>query len=183
MINTAHDSSSLDPIEFVSEFDLLNPSAATPSYQYYPTYPTFTFLVDFTENATPDNVYDACVVTTDEGGNETRVPLAYDAAAGRWMGTHNYSSYDIPAKIRVSYRMDYDPKAVLEDYQFTANLGNWTFEPGEDGESMTCALRSGNVYDTYHEYHMTVEFLNPKRKSSGISRPRAWKSPMRTAIR
>lgn len=164
MINTAHNSSSLDPIEFVSEFDLLNPSAAAPSYQYYPAYPTFTFLVDFTENATPDNVYDACVVTTDEGGNETRVPLAYDAVAGRWMGTHEYSGYDIPAKIRVSYRTDYDPKAVLEDYQFTADLGNWTFELGEDGESVICGLRSVNVYDTYHEYRMTVEFFESEEE-------------------
>ncbi len=101
MINTAHPATSLDPVEFRTVFDVLHPTGAVPTYNYWPEYPTFTFVVEFTEGAA-DSVSNVSVVTTDSYGDKTRVPCTYDEASGTWIGTCDYPSFsDVPRKVSV----------------------------------------------------------------------------------
>ena len=103
MINTAHPDTSLNLVEFVTVFDYLNPRTIVPSYNYWPNYPTFTFKVEFTsgDDTTLSDVY---VVTTNSSGDNTYVPVKYDAVTGLWIGTHDYTSaFDIPVSVSVEY--------------------------------------------------------------------------------
>ncbi|MDO4805879.1 MAG: lectin-like protein [Coriobacteriales bacterium] len=102
MVNTAHPATSLDPVEFMTVFDFLNPSSAVPTYNYWPAYPTFTFVVEFT-GAASDSVSNVAVVTTDSYGDKTRVPCAFDEEGGVWIGTFDYQDFcDVPRKVAVS---------------------------------------------------------------------------------
>lgn len=106
MINTAHPASSLTPVEFVTVFDFLNPSNTVPSYNYWPNYPTFTFKVEFTggDDTVLSDVY---VVTTDNSGTETYVPVSYDKSTELWIGTYEYAStVEIPASLWINYDVD-----------------------------------------------------------------------------
>ena len=102
MYNTAHPETSLNTVEYETVFDFLNPSTVTPSYRYWPSYPDFTFKVEFTggDDTVLSDVY---VVTTDSAGEETYIPCSYDSSTGLWIGTHKFTSQTVPDKLRVEY--------------------------------------------------------------------------------
>ena len=102
MINTAHPDSNLNPVEFHTVFDFLHPTNNVPTYNYWPAYPTFTFMVEFT-GGDPDALSDVQVITTDSSGSETYVDCTYDETDHIWIGTHDYLTFsDVPCKVRVS---------------------------------------------------------------------------------
>ena len=119
MINTAHPDDSLKPKEFNTVFDFLHPSSAVPTYNYWPSYPTFTFLVEFT-GGDADVLSNVNVVTTDSSGERTYVPCTYDEIGRVWTGTHDYRTFsDVPCKVTVSCDNwsgeDYDDSMEAED--------------------------------------------------------------------
>ncbi len=81
-------------------FDFINPSSATPSYSYSDS--SFTFKVEFTggDDTTLSDVY---VVTTNDAGEYTYIPVTYDAATGVWLGTHDFTAEDAPIAINAAY--------------------------------------------------------------------------------
>lgn len=103
MYNIAHPALSTTPKGYETVFDLLHPSTAVPSYSYWPRFPTFTFQVSFA-GGEPSALQEVSVITTDANGKDTYVPCAYDAAAGVWVGSHDYKSYqDVPVGVNVIY--------------------------------------------------------------------------------
>ena len=107
MINIAHDSSSLEQVEYVSEFDFINPGPA-PNYWFWPgCYPEFTFIVEFVGNGA-GRVENVNVVTVSNTGGETVVECFYDEANDRWLGTHEYkSANDAPMGVSATYDVLY----------------------------------------------------------------------------
>ena len=100
MINTAHTDVTC---EFRTVFDFLHPMGAVSSYNYWPAYPTFTFLVEFTEGD-PKLLENVRVVTRNSAGESTVVPCSYDAETGLWMGTHNYKAFEeVPCAVGVRF--------------------------------------------------------------------------------
>ena len=105
MINTAHPENNLNAVEYTTVFNFFENSTATPSYRYWPKYPTFTFKVEFVGNTA--NLSDVYAVTTDSSGEETYVLCQYDSTSGFWIGTHDYrSSSKIPVSLEVIYNAD-----------------------------------------------------------------------------
>ena len=121
MINTAHTSTTC---EFRTVFDFLNPATAVPSYNYWPAYPTFTFLVEFTGNAAA--MEEVEVVTTNAAGDKTLVPCSYDPKSGKWIGVHNYLSFEqVPCRVGV----------------YSANLSGSEPDMSVDPEEMVSILK------------------------------------------
>ncbi|SDK83230.1 Fibronectin type III domain-containing protein, partial [Sarcina sp. DSM 11001] len=101
MINTAHPSSNLRPTEYRTVFDFLHPESTVPTYNYWPSYPTFTFLVEFTGESV-EGISNVRVITTNAAGDRTAVTCTYDEAGGVWVGTRDYRSFsDVPCKVAV----------------------------------------------------------------------------------
>ena len=111
MINVAHPANSLTPCEYVTVFDFLHPAKSIPAYWYWPDYPEFTFLIEFTDN---DTTKVSNVVLWVETCNGNQVPLnaEYDDNKGLWVASGNFGSwtdYDIPANVS----LDFDCKTEI----------------------------------------------------------------------
>ena len=113
MTNWIHGKTSADPN--VQETFVINYQNGTRNknfYTYWPDLPTFTFAVAFVgDSGTPDKVEDVTVVTTDWTGEETEVPLAYDASTGTWMGQHDYDGVNVPNPER--FRVEWMPAGTV----------------------------------------------------------------------
>ena len=105
MINVAHPANSLTPCEYVTVFDFLHPAKSIPDYWYWPDYPEFTFLIEFTDN---DTTKVSNVVLWVETCNGNQVPLnaEYDENKGLWVASGNFgswSNYDIPTNVSLDF--------------------------------------------------------------------------------
>ena len=102
MINVAHPASSLKTCEYVTEFDFTNPSKPIPAYWYWPNYPDFTFLVDFTRNDVSliSNVKLHVLLT-----DQTVVTLSpqFDSEKNCWVATKEFQSSALPVNVNVTY--------------------------------------------------------------------------------
>lgn len=134
MINTAHTAASLDLHDYVTVFDFQHPPLSMQPYWYWPSYPDFTFLVDFTRND-PDcisNVY-VHVVTSDN----KIVPLEtkYDAAKGCWLTKAPFVSSSLPVNLTVTFDANTEPEfdeRIVSDFNDKMKEG---FETAKnDGE-------------------------------------------------
>lgn len=102
MINTAHPASSLNTCEYITVFDFQNPPTSIPAYWYWPEYPDFTFLVDFTNNDTTIVKNVVLYVFTDD---DKVIPLypEYDANKDKFIATAKFNSYSLPCNVSVDY--------------------------------------------------------------------------------
>ena len=136
MINTAHPSNSIKPTEFQTVFDFLNPTGAIPQYNYWPSYPTFTFIVEFSSR-NEGNIRDVYVVTKDSTGDATFVECTFDSSEGVWIGTHDYLYFsDVPHVVNVCYDCDtncIDGSSTYAQYQ--RNQDAWEFDFEESGSN------------------------------------------------
>lgn len=102
MINTAHTSANLDLHDYVTVFDFQNPKDSYPAYWYWPSYPDFTFLVDFTNNDTTIVKDVVLYVFTDHDDVVTLYPV-YDAKKDKFVATAKFDSYSLPYNVSVDY--------------------------------------------------------------------------------
>lgn len=119
MINVAHPASSLNLCEYVTVFDFKDPGKAIPSYWYWPNYPDFTFLVDFTNNDTTvvSNVQLHVLLT--DNSLKTLTPQ-FDEKQNCWVATSQFHSYALPQNVNVEYTADTKEqldRRLLEDLQ------------------------------------------------------------------
>lgn len=117
MINTAHPAGTLNTCEYTTVFDFLNPSDKAPIYWYWPKYPTFTFLVEFTNN-NPDLVSDVVINVETSSGNIIPVKAVFDASKQMWVGIKDFQSGSLPVNVDVQYNKSskYDP---IKDFSST----------------------------------------------------------------
>lgn len=101
MINTAHPASSLNLCDYVTVFDFMNPQAQPP-YWYWPSYPKFTFLIDFTANS-PEKILN--VILYVHTSNGTIVPLipTFDDNKGCWIAQADFDSYALPVNVSIDF--------------------------------------------------------------------------------
>lgn len=109
MINTAHPSSSLNTCEYVTTFDFQNPSCNSITYWYWPNYPDFTFLIDFTNNDTT-LVKDVSLRVKTEADHWVTLPANYDYQKRQWVSIGKFGSGNTPKNVAVAYN------AVIESY-------------------------------------------------------------------
>ena len=102
MINTAHTSANLDLYDYVTVFDFQNPKESYPAYWYWPSYPDFTFLVDFTNNDTTIVKDVVLYVFTDNDDVVTLYP-EYDDKQDKFVATAKFNSYSLPYNVSVDF--------------------------------------------------------------------------------
>lgn len=107
MINTAHTSSNLDLYDYVTVFDFQNPKDSYPAYWYWPSYPDFTFLVDFTNNDTTIVKDVVLYVFTDDDKIVTLYP-EYDTKKDKYVATAKFDSYSLPYNVSVDFISETD---------------------------------------------------------------------------
>ena len=102
MINTAHGATSLDPMEYVTVFDFENPSISSQTYWYWPNFPDFTFMVDFTRNDT-SLISNVLLHVKTSSGEVVRIPANYDSRKACWIAMYPFDSYSLPLNTSVSF--------------------------------------------------------------------------------
>ncbi len=102
MLNTAHGPSSLALKEYSTVFDFQHPNATLPPYWYWPSYPDFTFKIDFTNNDT-SFVSDVTLYVKTSSEDIISIPASYDKTKDIWVATRKFTSYSLPVNLSVDY--------------------------------------------------------------------------------
>jgi hypothetical protein len=102
MINTAHPSGSLDLCEYKTVFNFITPPSSFDPYWYWPSYPDFTFLVDFTNNDTTLISDVILYVFTDNNKVVTLYPK-YDPLKDTYVVTEKFYSNALPKNVSVDF--------------------------------------------------------------------------------
>jgi len=113
MINIAHPSNSLDLIEYITVYDFLNPAKKGSVYWYWPTYPDFTFTIEFTNND-PNLISDVTLHVLTTAGSTEALPAVYDTAKQVWIATGEFDAYRLPVNVSVSTT---NPKKIAVTFE------------------------------------------------------------------
>lgn len=106
MINTAHPAGNLNLCEYKTVFDFQNPSQESPVYWYWPSYPDFTFIVDFTNNDTTVVKNVMLYVYTSDDNYEILFP-SYDEKKDAFVASHKFtSSSSLPVNVNVEFAIE-----------------------------------------------------------------------------
>lgn len=101
MINTAHTASSLDLFDYETVFDFINPQVQSP-YWYWPSYPTFTFMIDFTSN-NPKRILNVILYVHTSSGEIVPLTPSFDDKLGCWIAQNDFDSYSLPINVSIDY--------------------------------------------------------------------------------
>ena len=99
MINTAH-RATLDPCEFVTVFDFEKQTTSPNSYNYWPDYPDFTFLINLTQNDITA-VSDVTLYVYCSNGVIRKIPAVFDEKQNCFVATGAFTSYSLPENVGV----------------------------------------------------------------------------------
>ena len=102
MLNTAHTAGNLNLYEYKTVFDFQNPQTSYSPYWYWPNYPDFTFLVDFTRNDTTVISDVELHILLSNNKVKTLKPT-FDKKLNCWVATHKFGSYDLPTTVNVTF--------------------------------------------------------------------------------
>lgn len=153
MINTAHTAANLDLYDYVTVFDFQNPKESYPAYWYWPSYPEFTFLVDFTNNDTTIVKDVVLYVFTDHDDVVTLYPK-YDAKKNVFVATAKFDSYSLPYNVSVDFnalvQQTIDAKQLSGSKQSIISFSDDFWNTKKNIE---------NFYDE-HEYATSEDYFN-----------------------
>lgn len=111
MINTAHKVGNTTPVEFKTVFNLDEDRKVSSNYYFYmPTYPEFTFLIDFETND-PDQVSNVLLNVFTENDNSITLPADFDQFRQHWVCNYKFKPNDRPVNVSV----DYSDNIIFED--------------------------------------------------------------------
>lgn len=125
-------------------FDFQNPAASIPAYWYWPAYPTFTFLIDFTNNDTT-KVSDVVLYVKTCEGNQVPLNASYDDKKQLWVASGDFgswSNYDIPANVS----LDYDVNIVAKMDSSSVNRYNNLYK-----ETIAEYVKADSLYNELEE--------------------------------
>ena len=144
----------------VTVFDFLNPSTSIPNYRIWPgRYPTFTFKVEFTDND-PESISNVYVITTNNSGQKTYIPVSYNESLGYWIGTHNFSNgNDAPAAVNATYE---DSRTARKKIDTVSGESVASVSEVADHSYHKDAAPAAQSGDTFH-----IDSLAPNQGSNG----------------
>ena len=133
MLNIAHPAGNLTPTQYETIWDFENLDAGKDYYSYWPNYPDFTFLIDFTENDTT-KVSDVVLSVYTNDGGKRELPAKYDGKRRCFVSTSSFDSYSAPVNVGVDYRTN---TPVLMDSEEIEKIIN-----GNEANSLKAELSS-----------------------------------------
>ncbi len=104
-------------------FDFLNPATSIPAYWYWPEYPDFTFVIDFTNND-PELVSNVKLWVETCKGKQVPLKATYNERKGTWVASGKFGSwtdYDIPANVSVDFDCNTEAKLEAEIIEESLN--------------------------------------------------------------
>ncbi len=176
MINTAHLGKTC---EFVTVIDFLNPTNEKLSYNYWPLYPTFTFMVELTTD-NPELVSDVYAVCTNAYGDVTYVPTVYDENSGVWVGKYDfYNSKEKPAAVSAIYTYNEPERASLlmptlaeaadiEDGEISLTR-TFTSDSADFGKNSMFGLGWQTGFETEAQYYRSADKTEEVITISGLT--------------
>lgn len=118
MVNTAHPASSLNLCDYTTVYDFQEPNEQ-PAYWYWPTYPKFTFMVDFTDN-NPELISNVILYVHTTSGNVIALHPKYNTLKKCWVAQHDFHSGSLPQNVSVDFdgvtEMYMDNSQLLSEY-------------------------------------------------------------------
>ncbi len=147
VVNEVHGRTDADPpVEETLVIDFLTGQDSASYYTFWPDYPTFRFQVDFEKDASAQG--SVTVVTTDRMGEETRVPLRYQAAKDAWVGSADFTEDTVPYRFRV----EYTPRGQ----EGAESSGSYTYD--EEGRVASISLDGKTLSLAYNGQDQVAEF-------------------------
>lgn len=102
MTNTAHPSGSLNLCQYTTVFDFQKSQSSIPAYWYWPSYPDFTFIVEFTNNDTTI-VSDIVLHVFTTSGVVRNLHPVYDEKLDAYVVSDKFNSNALPETVSVSF--------------------------------------------------------------------------------
>lgn len=166
MTNTAHGSRDLTLLDYVTVFDFMNPNHKNKAYWYWPSYPLFTFDIDFTINDTT-KISDVVLYVKTSDGNWTSLPANYDATKEKWVASGDFNtSYALPANVAVDFqqKIEYlvDDNAIdnkMSDYNILIeDYLNYNRRISDYSDMVDAEISSNNVnYDVVDSLMVLID--------------------------
>lgn len=103
-------------------FDFDSPKEKAESYIYVPSYPDFTFIVDFADN-NPEIVDNVHVRVKTTAGTDRILKAAYDSISDKWIATGKFTSKILPINTSVVYD-NYKSSNSVDLGKFRKNIDN-----------------------------------------------------------
>lgn len=124
MVNTAHPASSLDLCDYVTIYDFQNPSEQ-PAYWYWPSYPKFTFMLEFTDND-PNRISNVVLYVHTTTGNVVALYPEYNEIKHCWLVQQDFDSNSLPENVSVDFdaftEKYLDNDQLVSEYNSLSNL-------------------------------------------------------------
>lgn len=105
MLNTAHPAGDLIPKVYETVFDFINQTTTPNYYSYWPNYPEFTFLVDFTDNDTT-KVSNVTLYVYTTSGDVREISTEFDAKRKSFIAVGSFDSFSLPTNVGVNFMAD-----------------------------------------------------------------------------
>ncbi len=105
MINTAHGPNDLSLKDYVTVFDFQNPQVEKKNYWYWPNYPLFTFLIDFSNND-PGLIDNVSLKVIKSDNTVEYLKANYSLSKKLWVASGKYNSYSLPINVGVAFNTD-----------------------------------------------------------------------------
>ena len=123
MTNTAHPSGSLNLCQYTTVFDFQKSQSSIPAYWYWPSYPDFTFIVEFTNNDTTI-VSDIVLHVFTTSGVVRNLHPVYEKNLDAYVVSDKFNSNALPETVSVSFNANtkiYGDAAQVADAFDNAN--------------------------------------------------------------
>lgn len=156
MTNTAHPSRSLDLCQYTTVFDFQNSQSSIPAYWYWPNYPDFTFVVDFTNNDTTvvSNVVLHVFTTSDEVRHLYPV---YDKNLDAYVASGRFYSDALPETVSVSFDTNTNIYGDALQIADAFESANHMKEEIQDGDVVNLLAQLDNADDETQENGIVEE--------------------------
>ena len=120
-------------------------NGSIPSWSYNPSYPNFTFIVEF--DGDPEKISNVCLTTTGSSGTPMYLPCTYDPDKKVFIGARSYNSADAPASVSVSYDLDQGEVLVTSEEKILFQNEVVEQELNEFAADISENLVLGEAYD------------------------------------
>jgi hypothetical protein len=156
MTNTAHPSGSLNLCQYTTVFDFQNSQSSIPAYWYWPSYPDFTFVVDFTNNdpAIISNVVLHVFTTSDAVKNLYPV---YDKKLNAYVASDKFYSNALPETVSVSFDANTNIYGDAQKVSDAFDSANRMKEEVQDGNVINLLTQLDNADDETQENNIVEE--------------------------
>lgn len=156
MVNTAHPSGSLELCQYTTVFDYLDPKQSLPAYWYWPSYPDFTFTIDFTDNDTTKIKGVVLYVKTSDG-NWSRLNTTFDNNQSCWIANEKFHSNALPVNVGVDFYQEADSiKIAAEIDAFFSACERDTLYSNDEILAFSFLHPNRSLSLHYIDYHTTI---------------------------